>query len=103
MSDHNRLTIKITFPINEPEKFKIESDIKQEHWGEIISEFIRSQMGTGKDNTPAEERDVYNITIQIDLSDDTFYCKHDCGNKGLREGILMDILGRLSDAEASIS
>ena len=35
---------------------------------------------------------VYNIRISIDLETDTFHCSYDCGNKGLREGILLDYI-----------
>jgi len=49
-------------------------------------------MGTGKDANPAKKLEVYHITLEIDLIDDTITVTHDCGNKGLVAGILMDIL-----------
>lgn len=72
--------------------FTIESNVKPEMRGELLAEFIHSQVGAGADETPREERDVYTIKLGIDLSDDTFYVRHDCGNKGLRDGILMRVL-----------
>lgn len=98
MSD--RLTMKITFPMKELRpKPTIKSDIKREYWEEVLSGFLQDQMGKGKDNTPAEERDEYEIIIQLDVSDDSFYVKHNCGNKGLRDGILMEVLRRIDTGD----
>jgi len=92
MSD--RLTMKIVVPLMDLRpKPRITTNIKREHWGEILTGFLRSQMGKGEDKALAVERDQYEITIQLDVSTDTFYVKHDCGNKGLRDGILMEVLG----------
>lgn len=92
----DKLFVEFTYPINEPGKFKYESNIKSESLADIVADFIRSQTGAGVDNSPANEKDdVYTIRLTLDLSDDSFGCSHNCGNKGLRDGILMDILNRL--------
>ena len=39
---------------------------------------------------------LYTITIQLNLLDDSYRVEHDCGNRGLREGILMRVLKDLS-------
>jgi hypothetical protein len=72
--------------------FEIESNIKPDKRAEVITEFIRCQIGAGRDETPREERDVYTIKLGLALVDDTFYVEHDCGNKGLRDGILMRVM-----------
>lgn len=90
-----RLNIRITFPIDKPEEFKIETDIKDELVAELIGEFLREQIGAGKDLSPPDRREIYTIHLQLDLSGDVWYCKHDCGNLGLRDGILMDVMRRL--------
>jgi len=61
----------------------------------IIDNFLRIQMGAGVDNTPANRVDIYNISIYLDLSEDIFTSTHNCGNKGLRDGILMEVSRRL--------
>ncbi|KKN19846.1 hypothetical protein LCGC14_0941720 [marine sediment metagenome] len=86
-----RLNLTVTYDVK-ADTFVVNSDIKPEMRREVLADFIRSQIGAGKDDTPVVERDVYTIKLQLDLSDDTFYVEHDCGNKGLRDGILMHVL-----------
>lgn len=74
------------------DKAEITSNIKDEMRAEVLSDFLRSQMGGGKDKSPANKKDVYEISLVLDLTDDSYRCSHDCGNKGLREGILMSVL-----------
>lgn len=90
-----RLNIRIAFPINDPAGFKIETDVKDGYVAELIGDFLRGQIGAGADPSPADERDIYTIHIQLDLNGDVWHCKHDCGNLGLRDGILMDVMRRL--------
>ena len=95
MSD--RLTMRITYPMKDLRpRPSIKSNIKREHWDEVIGEYVRGQIGNGIDKTPAIDRDVYEITIQLDPTDDTYYVKHNCGNKGLRDGILMETLRQIA-------
>ena len=54
----------------------------------IIEEFLRTQIGKGEDFSPANKVDEFTISILLDLSHDIFTVKHNCGNKGLRDGIL---------------
>lgn len=55
---------------------------------ELVEEFLRLQFGKGVDSSPVIEQETYNISIRFNTSFDRFVCFHDCGNKGLREGIL---------------
>jgi hypothetical protein len=71
------------------------TNVKPEVRGELITDFLHSQIGSGKDPNPAVEREVYEIRISVDLSCDRFSVQHDCGNMGLCDGILMDVLRRL--------
>ena len=54
-----------------------------------VKNFLRTQIGTGKDFSPPNNKSKYNIVIDLDLTDDTFYIQDDCGNKGVRDGILL--------------
>lgn len=90
------LIMAITYPLKEPDKFKIEGNIKPERHVDIIADFLRDQAGVGVDNTPPVKADVYNITLRLDLTDDSFQVRSNTGNLGLRDGILLDILQRLT-------
>ena len=76
------------------DSYTFDSNIKPEKINDLVSEFLRTQIGKGEDFSKAEERDVYKIKLSIDLSQDIFYCEHNCGNLGLRDGILMGFLKR---------
>lgn len=91
----SKLFIQVKYPIDNPANFEIDSDIKKEKRVDILSEFIRTQLGQGADASDAEEHDVYTIRLVLDLRDDTFTCQHNCGNMGLVTGILMDVLKRM--------
>lgn len=89
------LYFRAKFPIDNPEKVEIESNIKPEMYGEVLTDYLQTQIGTGKDDSPTNEQEVYHIELQLDLETDTFYIKSDTGNKGLTTGILMHILQQL--------
>jgi len=89
------LVMNITFPINEPEKFKVEGNVRPERQADLIREFLRGQIGQGSDPAEPNFLDVYHVRIEIDLSDDSFRVSSDTGSKGLRDGILMDVAERL--------
>ncbi len=59
----------------------------------LVAAFIESQIGAGIDYSKRVEKTVYNIKVELDTSDGSFYITHDCRNKGLRDGILMHFLG----------
>lgn len=83
------IRIVITYNVKDDE-FKVDTNAKDPV--NLIEGWIRSQMGAGVDNTPAEERDVYTIDLSINLQRDVYTVKSDCGNKGLRDGILMHFI-----------
>jgi hypothetical protein len=87
--------IDIEYDISEPDKFKIDGNIADQLYMGLMSDFVRSQIGKGEDTTEPNILDVYHIHIEMDMSTDTFIVRSDTGNKGLRDGILMDILQRL--------
>lgn len=92
-----RLNIRVIYSINSPDKFKIETDIKKEFIIQFMEEFLSRQVGKGEDKTPPNELEEYIIHIQLKLFGDVWYCKHNCGNLGLRDGILMDVVRRLKN------
>ncbi|MCK5320962.1 hypothetical protein KAJ38_00105 [Candidatus Pacearchaeota archaeon] len=76
-------------------KFDISGDINKRGQHDVIEAFLRGQIGAGEDRSKANERDVYNIGLKWYPEKDRFECVSDTGNKGLRDGILLDVLGRL--------
>ena len=88
------LTMEIAYDIKKS-TFKISSDMKEKAYPEIIEGFIRSQIGAGRDTSKPNELDVYHITLKWYPEDDTITASSDTGNKGLREGILLDVLKQL--------
>ena len=79
------------------DKFVLDSEIKHELVAEIVSNFLRSQMGAGADDATPEKKRLYAIRLSVDLSDDSFGVTDDCFNKGLRDGILMRLLKMLNE------
>ena len=72
------------------DKFTVNTDLKDPK--DMVSEFLRLQIGAGVDKTEPNRTDEYYIKIQVDLAIDGFTCEHNCGNLGLRDGILMRYL-----------
>lgn len=79
--------VNLKYYINE-NRFDVETNARDPKG--LILEYVRSQMGKGTDNSKATSKDVYEIKITLDTTDDTFGCVHDCGNLGLRDGILLE-------------
>ena len=91
----SRLTMQFKVPMAEAVQPRIRSDIRREYWEEVLGNFLGNQFGKGDDPTPSIEREEYEITLQLDLSDDSFYYEHNCGNLNLRDGILMAVLEKI--------
>ena len=88
------LKIDITYKI-EDGNFEIKGNVKEEAQVSIIENFLRTQKGNGQDNREANNQEKYHISLELDLTDDSYKVSYDTGNKGLRDGILIDVLGRL--------
>lgn len=73
------------------------TNIKPEYLSSVLETFIQSQIGKGKDNSPIKEQEFYQIDLLLDLSFDIFSVKNNCGNLGLRDGILINLLRKLDN------
>lgn len=90
------LFVTFRYPVNDPTSLEIvDTDMKREYIPDVVEAYIQDCIGRGADKRPANELDVYTITLIIDLSNDVITVRSDCGNKGLTLGIMMDILRRL--------
>jgi hypothetical protein len=78
-------------------RFFVETNIKDEHVPEIIAEFLRTQLGKGADARVPREGSICRIRLDLDLSEDRFSAKDDCGNLSLRDGILLDVVRRYGE------
>ena len=91
--------VKFTYPQRDPTAFKIvDTNMSKAGIIETVETYIHGSIGSGEDLREAENHEVYEIEIQVDLSEDIFRVTSNCNNDGLVLGILMTILG-LMDAE----
>lgn len=89
MDYHLRIILK--YNVSE-DVFNIKTNARERALPEIILNFLRIQMGKGIDGSKVNELDEYIIDIDLDLNGDIFKCNHNCGNLGLRDGILLKFL-----------
>lgn len=89
------LTLDIIYNVNN-DKFEIKGDVNKRGQEELISNVLREQIGNGRDDKKAIERETYHIQLKWYPENDTIEVSSDTGNKGLRDGILMHYLKNLS-------
>jgi hypothetical protein len=96
------IVIEMAFDMKQ-ETVQIKTNAKRGVISELLADYVHSQVGAGKDESPPEVHDVYNITIGVELDDDSWGSTHNCGNKGLRDGIIMRVLALLSEKSSKIT
>lgn len=98
------ITIELTFTLATSQA-TIRTNAKHELVANLLGEYLQSIMGAGqgKDATPPEQRDVYTITLGIELADDAWGSSHNCGNRGLRDGLILRIYQLMSEDPAKIT
>lgn len=79
------------------------TNIQKEKVADVIVNFLRTQIGAGEDTSEANILDLYEIDLLLDLSTDTFSVSSNCGNLGLRDGILHHLFTKLRIAEINPS
>lgn len=95
---HTDVTVKVTYDLNDLARCKIETDAKREALEEILSAWVQSQLGQGKDERVPADREVYTIIISLDLNGDVFSTTADTANDSLTLGIIASaILPNLDD------
>ena len=85
----NDLYLILKYRLNPEEARITDTNIRAEKLKEILSEYLRTQLGQGEDTSKAEEREDYTIKIGLNLSSDTFTTESNTGNRGLATGIVM--------------
>lgn len=89
------IVVVIKFNIEEPEETLIKTNAKKEAVEGILENWIRSQMGAGKDTAKSVIKDIYEIVIKLDLDGDIFHTSSDTGNKSLTCGLVIDVFTNL--------
>ena len=90
--------IDLTYNLDE-DNFKISTNVKEEKITDLLSTFIMTQIGQGVDNRKSKENSVYNIHIELDMTTDTFTVSHNCGNNGLRDGIIVRYISKMMEGD----
>lgn len=68
----------------------LESDFNAHGAEEVLNEWVRRQMGKGRDDTPPPEQDIFNIEFNWNPEGDSITCTHDCVNESLALGIVTE-------------
>jgi len=89
------IVIVINFNMKESKKISIKTNAKEEAVEGILENWIRSQLGAGKDTNKIKEREEYEIVIKLDLDGDVFHTSSDTGNKSLTCGLVMHVFSNL--------
>ena len=71
-----------------------ETNVKADYIDDLLTEWIRGQSGKGADNRTPNQKDKYQIQMEVDLSYDNFRVNSDTGNHGLTAGIIMTSIGK---------
>ena len=95
------VVIDFKYNVEKGEPFDLETNAKPEVIGEILSEYLRSHIGDGKDYSKAVEKKIYHIIVGLDLRDDSFGTYSDTGNKGLTDGIVSKSIKKLEELAQS--
>jgi len=96
------IVLEIEFVVKD-EVVTIKTNAKFEKVEDLLEDYLMSIVGTGKDPTPMNELDAYKITLGLQLDGDIWGTSHNCGNKGLREGILMRVMRLVGDKAPNVT
>lgn len=97
MSINPDILIKVSYPIDDPESMVIRTNAKMNKLQELIEDYLRAvHVGAGQDDTPPDrDTKVFEITLGFEVSTDSWGDEHNCGNRGLLAGLIMDVNKRL--------
>jgi hypothetical protein len=92
--EKNHLVMRINYSVHDG-KFRITGDINKRGQISVLETFLRGQIGAGVDNSKPHKKESYCISLAWYPENDDIVCTYDTKNKGLRDGILKDVLIRL--------
>ena len=82
------LSLILNYDIKEDKFDDSQGNIKPERRKDFVFDFLRTQFGAGADDSKPKKRDNYTIRLDLNLNGDIYTVSDNCGNKGLRGGIL---------------
>ena len=85
------IVVIIRFSFKEPGKTEIFTNARREALPEILSNWLRSQIGAGEDTRKASGADLYEIRIELDLATDIFVTTSNTHNLSLLAGIVGEV------------
>lgn len=91
------IVLDITYNVAKPAESVIRSNAKPEMVEELITDWLRDQMGRGADSATPNLKSEYKIKIGLDLTNDAFCTESDTGNRSLTCGLVMNLLGYLDE------
>jgi len=98
--------VTFTYSIHYPKSFGVGTNMEREDIPGVIEAYLQDIMdsiGDGKNDTPAEQYDIYNITLEFDPINGAITSNwDDKGSKELIAGILTYILSRLTPEESEM-
>jgi len=83
------ISIKLFYDLHK-NNFKIKTNLKEDKVDEILSECYRVTLNEIPDYRKPNKRDIYNIIISLDLSQDEFVICSDTGNNILTYELIRD-------------
>lgn len=91
------VVVEIRFSVKDQNDTIIYTGANPEVVEEILSAWVQDEMfkHRGKDESPANEQDLYTITIGVRLEDDAFGLEANTGNRNLTLGIVANVMARL--------
>lgn len=90
----HKVTTKLRYTVD-TDKFEIQSDLKEDRISEVLSDYLRSQMGTGSNgNQTRNELPVYEIVLTLNLLEDTYTVTSNTGNTSLTIGLIAHFLSK---------
>ncbi len=72
-----------------------DTNIKDERISDFLTDYLTEQIGKGKDERKVVDKDIYEVIVTLDLSEDIFHVNSDTGNDSLTTGIIMGLVARL--------
>jgi hypothetical protein len=93
------LELNIMYDVKKDE-FEVKGDVNKEGEREIIENFLRQQIGAGRDKRKLDMKSIkkdYNIRLTWYPENDRIDSASDTGNLGLRDGILKHYLEKLKE------
>ncbi len=87
--ENSRIFIDLFHDIYE-NTFKIKTNLNKDKVNEILSECYRATLNSKPDYGGFNKKDVYNIQISLDLSEDVFHISSNTGNRILTYELIKD-------------